>query len=269
MKCESRSVRTVTTKYRDSEGNVKSKRRAELSGKSVVYEGEYSETDSEAESEAGKKEAPQPKGHHVPNTDDPSMYRRQKLLDVPNIPLKPVKMTEFNESIDENSDDEAKLQAKINEHLSINKDKSKEGKGEALAQNVIKDETKEDEKSDMKIIDETDEKTGLAIRTSIENKYKTNENLKVCKADNVVDVQETEDAIVKKITSKTRTTKSVVKTTTTTTTKKSTIACVACVCVFFGVRFSLKSVFWHVDFIFRINHFKIIFFVCVCLFFFT
>ena len=49
---------------------------------------------------------------------------------------------------------------------------------------------------------------------------KTNENVKVCKGDDVVDVQETDDAIVKKITTKTRTTKSVVKTTTTTTTKK-------------------------------------------------
>jgi hypothetical protein len=50
---------------------------------------------------------------------------------------------------------------------------------------------------------------------------KTNENVKVCKGDNIVDVQETDDAIVKKVTTKTRTTKSVVKTTTTTTTKKA------------------------------------------------
>ena len=237
MKCESRTVRTVTTKYRDSEGNVKSKRRAELSGKSVLYEGEYSETDSEAEAEAnGQKKPPRrtTTGNHIPCTDDPDMYRRQKLLDVPNIPLKPVKVTEFNESIDDNSDDEASkmsqadLQAKINEHLTINGgDKSKGSKTENLAQNVISDETKEDEKSDMKVIDETDAKTGLAIRTSIENKFKTNENVKVCKADNVVDVQETEDAIVKKVTSKTRTTKSVLKTTTTTTTKKSTLPCMS------------------------------------------
>lgn len=158
MQCESRSVRTVTTKYTDSEGNVKSRRRAELSGKSVLYEGEYSETDSEPESgggagdggvnnnnntksgiAAGKKE----KGSsliknlgnlsigqageggsvkigldsirlgggsfHKPNQlpEDASMFKRQKVLtEIPNIELKPVKVTEFNESIDENSDNE-------------------------------------------------------------------------------------------------------------------------------------------------------------------
>ena len=86
--------------------------------------------------------------------------------------------------------------------------------------NLISNENKEDEKSDIKVIDSTDEKTGMAIRTSIENKIKTNENVKVLKTDNIVDITETDDAIVKKITTKTRTTKSIVKTTTTTTTKK-------------------------------------------------
>ena len=78
----------------------------------------------------------------------------------------------------------------------------------------------EDEKSDSKVIDSKDEKTGLNIRTNIENNMKLNENVKICKADNVVQVKETDDAVVKKITTKTRTTKSVVKTTTKTTTKK-------------------------------------------------
>ena len=66
---------------------------------------------------------------------------------------------------------------------------------------------------------------------------KSNENVKVCKTDDVVDVQETDDAVVKKITTKTRTTKSVVKTTTTTTTKKGTfevhLKCVFYACTFF------------------------------------
>lgn len=97
---------------------------------------------------------------------------------------------------------------------------------------IISDESKEDEKSDIKVIDSTDEKTGTAIRTSIENRTKTNENVKVCKAGEHVDVQETDDAIIKKITTKTRTTKSVVKTTTTTTTKKGTM-------VFCVLRFSI------------------------------
>ena len=85
---------------------------------------------------------------------------------------------------------------------------------------IISNESKEDEKSDIKVIDSTDEKTGTAIRTSIENRVKTNETVKVCKAGEHVDVQETDEAIIKKITTKTRTTKSVIKTTTTTTTKK-------------------------------------------------
>jgi serine/threonine protein kinase len=285
MQCESRSVRTVTTISRDSDGNIKSKKRAELSGKSVVYEGEYSETDSEAESEFNginksssastkkpktKTITPESLSSHLFNTTlnenndtnnqkqghhhnmhlpfaDMSMFKRQKLLDIPNLELKPVKVSEFNELIDENSGDEtnetkdgatklsqAEMQEKINNHLSINlsrnnRDKSKiddektNKKSEndlKITQNVISDESKEDEKTDFKVIDSTDEKTGMAIRTSIENKMKTNENIKVCKADNIVDVQETDDAIVKKITTKTRTTKSIVKTTTTTTTKK-------------------------------------------------
>lgn len=287
MQCESRTVRTVTTKYRDSEGNVKSKRRAELSGKSVLYEGEYSETDSETEldklSEASCKPKREPKfkrppddcikinqskpstasksrsntgqlnnenieightatirfGNHIPSTNDVNMIRRQKLLEIPEIELKAVKASEFNELIDENSDDncdDTQMQAKINNHLSIklqnttcfdntdNKSQHTKQTDKLFAdsKNLVSDETKSDEKCDVKIIDSTDEKTGIAIRTSIENKMKSNENVKVCKADNVVDVQETEDAVVKKITTKTRTTKSVVKTTTTTTTKKGT-----------------------------------------------
>ena len=312
MKCESRSVRTVTTKYVDSEGNVKSKKRAELTGKSVLYEGEYSETDSEAETEFKKndvggvstssgsvvrdkissvKEAKiknlgtfvstdavmsnlgaistgmdsiklqggnaginQPDHHKLQSdSSDASMFRRQKLVDnIPNIELKPVKVTEFSESIGENSEDDeaaglagsgndnqsrssaassfttnsnsnklshAEMEAKISNHLSFNNQKADGGVDK---KNIIKDETKEDEKSDIKIIDSTDEKTGLAIRTSIENKMKTNENIKVCKGDETVDVKETDDAIIKKITTKTKTTKSVVKTTTTKTTKKGT-----------------------------------------------
>jgi hypothetical protein len=289
MKCESRSVRTVTTKYLDSEGNLKSKKRAELTGKSVLYEGEYSETDSETESEHKNKgtgvknlgtfnvtdnrsldsinlsgSGSRGSGnHHKPQVinNDSTMFTRQKLLDqIPNVELKPVKVIEFSESIDQDSDDEApknnldskksissslnenknplppnsssgsakltqaELQAKINDHLKINSNKSGDNNNNNLdKKNIIKDETKEDEKSDIKIIDSTDQKTGLAIRTSIENKMKTNENIKVCKDDEKVEVNETEDAIIKKITTKTKTTKSVIKTTTTTTVKKGTL----------------------------------------------
>lgn len=292
MQCESRTVRTVTTKYRDTEGNIKSKRRAELSGKSVLYEGEYSETDSETELDPNNKSLTTPSttantnrvpkfkrpiingsnssssssntiriGNHIPSTSDINMIRRQKLLDIPEVELKAVKESEFNELIDENCcvDDNA-MQAKIDDHLSIrlknsacftnnttnesatnenNKKIFKDQDSVLLDKNLISDESKSDEKCDFKVIDSTDEKTGIAIRTSIENKMKSNENVKVCKSDNVVDVQETDDAVVKKITTKTRTTKSVVKTTTTTTTKKGILLtdlqvfsfCV-CVCVF-------------------------------------
>jgi len=152
------------------------------------------------------------------------MYQRQKLVSVPpNIELKPVKVTEFNEEIDEHSDNDdhkkEQIQAKINDHLAINLDKSSSALSSGPVE-ILKNESKEDEKSDFKVIDSKDAKTGMAIRTEIENKIKTNENVKVCKTDSKVDVQETEDAIIKKVTSKTRTTKSVVKTTTTTTTKK-------------------------------------------------
>lgn len=154
MQCESRSVRTVTTKYTDHKGHVKSRRRAELSGKSVLYEGEYSETDSDAETDdacsaqggritdkSRSSGEPAPsliknlsglsldagatnaggtlrigldsikvlgggtfhKPHQTPI--DVSMLKRQKLLtQIPNIELKPVKVTEFNEAIDEHSD---------------------------------------------------------------------------------------------------------------------------------------------------------------------
>ena len=146
MHCESRTVRTVTTKYRDSEGNIKSKKRAELTGKSVMYEGEYSETDSEAENEHNNKKE-ESERVNVRNIDpsyvnklgpgmnslklenketQDNMFRRQKCRDVPNIEMKPVKVTEFNESIDEKSDDdeeadkkgldESQLKAKINDH---------------------------------------------------------------------------------------------------------------------------------------------------------
>lgn len=142
MQCESRSVRTVTTKYTDSEGNVKQRRRAELSGKSVLYEGEYSETDDEdaaAEKREGSAKQDSVRGvdgglgattapsvvrigldaikivggggtFHKPaqTPSDASMMRRQKVFTQipPNIELKPVKVTEFNEAIDEHSDDD-------------------------------------------------------------------------------------------------------------------------------------------------------------------
>jgi hypothetical protein len=45
MHCESRILRTVTTKKIDKDGNVKSAKHSERKGKTTVYEGQYSETD--------------------------------------------------------------------------------------------------------------------------------------------------------------------------------------------------------------------------------
>lgn len=222
MKCESRSVRTVTTKFKDTEGNVKSHKKADLSGKSVNYEGEFSETDSEVEEDFIKKkeQSSGPKTlHSQAMNQDPSFFKRQKVLVAPNIELQPTNSNEYNESLEENNDMTAdQLAARIKSHLTI-------GMAEAdgddlLAKNVISDVNNDDEKSDSKVIESRDEKTGLAIQTNIDTNLKLRENLKICKSDGVVDVKETDDAIVKKITTKTRTTKSVVKTTTKTTTKK-------------------------------------------------
>ena len=225
MKCESRSVRTVTTKFRDSEGNIVSKKHADLSGKSVLYEGEFSETDSECEAEHANRKVASSKGQSS-NKTDTAMFQRQKLLDIPNIELRPTNVSEYNESLDESNGQlsQAQIQTKIDNHLAINHKSETELNSkettDKLGLNVISDVSNEDEKSDSKVIDSKDEKTGMAVRTSIENTMKLNENVKVYKGDNIVDVHETDDAIVKKITTKTRTTKSVVKTTTTTTTKK-------------------------------------------------
>ncbi len=230
MKCESRSVRTVTTKFRDSEGNVNSHKQADLSGKSVSYEGEYSETDSECEEENLKKGSMKTSklgmikaGHSQAMNQDAGFFKRQKLVNPPNIELKPTNVDEYSESLEENADMTAdELQARINNHLAIDLNKSLNltAADKLLNKNVISDVSNADEKSDSKVIDTRDEKTGMAIRTNIENNMKLSENVKVCKADGVVETKETDDAIVKKVTSKTRTTKSVVKTTTKTTTKK-------------------------------------------------
>ena len=223
MKCESRSVRTVTTRFRDDAGNVSSHKKAELSGKSVRYEGEHSETDSEVEEEHEKGAR---KAHSQAMARDPSFFRRQKVLVAPNIELKPTECDEFGESLEESGDmTAAQLQAKIDSHLLISAGGGGGAVGDEdpLAGNVISDVNNDDEKSDSRVIESRDERTGLAIQTNIDSSVKSRENLKVCKSEGVVDVRETDEAIVKKITTKTRTTKSVVKTTTKTTTKKGTL----------------------------------------------
>lgn len=108
MHCESRTIRTITTKYSDSDGNVKSRRRAELSGKSATYEGEYSETDEESEESANNKNSTDANKTSKSKIDNGKpqewMFGRQKIF-IPNIELKPVKMFEYSESIDDDGEE--------------------------------------------------------------------------------------------------------------------------------------------------------------------
>ena len=248
MHCESRTIRTITTKYSDSDGNIKSKRRAELSGKSATYEGEYSETDSEGEDSSKNKLKDNKSGSRagnfpieLDNNKDNSDWRfgRQKLY-IPNIELKPVKMFEYNESIDDDDDDDknkdnnnnkqdgakgisfnnSDMHDRISENLSSklnlrNKNKIEDDNDP----NLVSKETKQYQRSDSKSFEKIDEKTGTSIKACIKNEYNTNEDIKVHKINQEEQIQGSDDCIVKKITTKTLTTKKITKTTTTTTKK--------------------------------------------------
>jgi hypothetical protein len=231
MHCESRSIRTITTKYSDSDGNIKSKRRAELSGKSATYEGEYSETD-DSESEEVKSKGDDKK-NEIENSD--WRFGRQKLY-IPNIELKPVKMYEYNESIDDDDDDDlnnnnnnennsgrsltnSQLHDRISENLSSKLNIHANNDHDDNDPNLVSKETKQYQRSDSKSFEKIDEKSGMSIKACIKNEYNTNEDIKIHKINKEEQIQEGEDCIIKKITTKTLTTKKITKTTTTTTKK--------------------------------------------------
>jgi hypothetical protein len=84
---------------------------------------------------------------------------------------------------------------------------------------LVSKETKQYQRSDSKSFEKIDEKTGTSIKSSIKNEVNTNEDIKISKINQEEQVQEGDDRIVKKITTKTLTTKKITKTTTTTTKK--------------------------------------------------
>ena len=85
--------------------------------------------------------------------------------------------------------------------------------------NLVSKETKQYQRSDSKSFEKIDEKTGTSIKACIKNEYNTNEDIKVHKINQEEQIQGSDDCIVKKITTKTLTTKKITKTTTTTTKK--------------------------------------------------
>jgi hypothetical protein len=204
---ESRLTRTVVTNYRDSDGVVRTKKMGFRQSKSAQYEGEYSETESEAS-----------------DTEESANDRqwratRQKLVTPANIPLKPVKMVEYNETFDDDDDDDDRGKRKMNTLGAAFE--SKITLAQAVDPNLVSHESKQFETSDVKTIEHVDEATGASVRTSITQNVNTNEDIKVCKVGQQEQVEQQDDgSIVKRITTKTRTMKTVKKTTTTTTSKK-------------------------------------------------
>ena len=251
MHCESRVTRTIVTNYRDSESVVRSKRRGEMSGKSAMYEGEYSESDTDERTESGQKDPMSPGCHE-------HLTSRQKLFTTApaNIELKPIKLIEYNETFDDddsdNNDDNCqqkqdnknkkeeinRLGMEFESKIAINKDKSGRETTNATSDDanlVISHESKQFETNDVKTIEHVDETTGASVRTSIVQNVNTNEDIKISKVDEKEDIEQLDDMIVKRVTTKTRTMKTVKKTTTTTTSKKgiqSTHSACVCVCVF-------------------------------------
>ena len=273
---ETRSVRTVTTKYTDVDGQLKSKKRAELSGRTVMYEGEYVEEgdghtsaiNPSCDSISLRQQKPESSSSTPSAVDAQSsavaslssllspLQLVSGLDDVGNhnIDLKPVKISEFNELIDDddhgeietpaqskNNLSDMQLQERIDKHLRLGLDNSNvsspliqttttielvTGKGHRpLQQQVISDENKVDEKRDFKVINSIDERTGRSVRTEVENQTKLNENVQVCRSSPTFASTGGElvssngaggEATIKRITTKTR---SVIKTTTTTTTR--------------------------------------------------
>lgn len=202
MHCESRILRTVTTKKIDRDGNVKSAKHSERKGKTAIYEGHYSETDdSDNEAEQAK--------HAHDEDDNPS--KRVHCCPT-NIEMKQIKSTEFAESFQENDDDgdddEGSHQRRRRGDTAV-----------ALMKNplpneqIVSDQHSRSQTSDTKVIESVDELTGQNVRTTVQNKVHTDENLKISKSDDI-QYEETEEGTLKKVTTKTRKLKKIVKTTT-------------------------------------------------------
>ena len=202
MHCESRILRTVTTKKIDRDGNVQSAKHSERKGKTAIYEGQYSETDdSETEVERTQKQEeyhPSKRIHCCPQ----------------NIEMRQIKSSEFAESFQENEegdDDDDNGNTKRNHHRADTS--ASLIKNPLPNEQIVSDQHSRSQTSDTKVIESVDEVTGQNVRTTVQNKVHTDENLKISKSDNI-QYEETEEGTLKKVTTKTRKMKKIVKTTT-------------------------------------------------------
>ena len=220
MHCESRVLRTVTTKKFDKAGNVKSAKHSERKGKTAVYEGQYSETDdSDNDIEQIQKQE--------------KMNPSKRIYCCPaNIEMKQIKSSEFAESFQENEegeDDDDNDDNNNNNNNNHDDDKQhchdhrhhhcRGATGASLINNplpneqIVSDQHLRSQASDIKVIESIDEITGQNVRTTMQNKVHTDENLKISKSDNI-QYEETDEGLLKKVTTKTRKMKQVIKTTT-------------------------------------------------------
>jgi len=204
MHCESRTLRTVTTRKIDKDGNVKSAKHSERKGKTAIYEGQYSETDeSENENEHEQKEIHPSKRVHCCPT---------------NIEMRQVKSSEFAESFQGNDEGENDDDDDENDRIKARHRQADVRpsliKTPLPNEKVVSDQHLRSESSDTKVVEAIDELTGQNVRTTVQNKVHTDENLKISKSD-TIQYEETEEGTLKKVTTKTRKLKKIVKTTTT------------------------------------------------------
>lgn len=204
MHCESRVLRTVTTKKIDKDGNVQSAKHSERKGKTAIYEGQYSETD-ESENESKDLEKYE------------EMHPSKRVHCCPqNIEMRQVKSSEFAESFQENEegdddDDDDENNGKHNHHRS--RTSASLIKAPLPNEQVVSDQHSRSQTSDTKVVESIDEITGQNVRTTVQNTVHTDENLKISKSDDI-QFEETEEGTLKKVTTKTRKMKKIVKTTT-------------------------------------------------------
>jgi len=203
MHCESRVLRTVTTKRIDKDGNVKSAKHSERKGKTAIYEGQYSETDdSDTDTVQIQKQEemdPSARIHCCPQ----------------NIEMRQIKSSEFAESFqgnEEGDDEDDDDDDKPNHHRAADTGSSLM-KPPLPNEQIVSDQHARSQTSDTKVIESVDEITGQNVRTTVKNKVHTDENLKISKSDNI-QYEETEEGTLKKVTTKTRKMKKIVKTTT-------------------------------------------------------
>lgn len=223
MHCESRTLRTVTTKKFDKDGNVTSAKHSERKGKTAVYEGQYSETDdSDIDGEQIQKEEvdPSKRVHCCPT----------------NIEMRQIKSSEFAESFqgneegEDDEDDDEEHRGKHSHGLHRHRTDTSVSlmKNPLPNEQIVSDQHSRSQTSDTKVYESFDQETGQNVRTTVQNKVNTDENLKILKSDHI-QYEETEEGTLKKVTTKTRKLKKIVKTTTSSK-QKGILLVYACEC---------------------------------------